>query len=577
MENNPQFGPKYFNTGNNSEKKTLHQNLEDHTLSLRKKKANRQREYTLPPDLITDISYNINILEVEQKIVNEQLYIQYKNCNNEKESLVLCFQMLLSSNIDLIKFSIAKIRDFLVNLEGKKFNENKYEDEFNPKLIKFLFDSMFKNANDFCLLSNICFILNKISFFLYNKDEQINNFCQILFEYFNQVLNLAKNISNSELILKNLLYRLSNKIFLGSNDIIIQLEKYYPNYMGQIHEEMNSLDENKFVKNMALISSLLTIINNLFFNGIYKNYFFGTNINNGSDEIMFENIIKFIQKLLNYSYQRDILEQELNCIQNFLYLFMEDDNLFKNKILKKKVKDIIYNLELEKKLVPMIYDNTINDNDMRRLVIQILINAIYICPKKFCEKLMENNIAEQIIKLETYFLSQTQFNNRLKNFYILLLDLIYNLIQNESPDIINDLSIENNCISLLFKLQKIPFYSKEIKNIIKIFNVLIMSNQKYIQTLLITEGICELYKSILENEPNNEDIEIIVNDFIAMVNSTENFMKENNGENSSINLLLMHLEKIGVSEVLNNLKSRNDLSEHSISAINEISSLFNHK
>ena len=81
----------------------------------------------------------------------------------------------------------------------------------------------------------------------------------------------------------------------------------------------------------------------------------------------------------------------------------------------------------------------------------------------------------------------------------------------------------------------------------------------------------------MENGPNNEDIEIIVNNFITMVNSTENFMKENNGENSSINLLLMHLEKIGISEVLNNLKSRNDLSEASISAINEISSLFNHK
>ena len=577
MENNPQFRPKYFNPGNNSEKKSLHQNLEEHTLSLRKKKINRQREYILPPELITDSSYTINIIEFEQKIVNEQLYIQYKNSNNEKDGLGLCFQMLLSSNIDLIKFSIAKIRDFLVKLEEKKFSENKYEDEFNPKLIKFLFELMLKNVNDFCLLSNICFILNKISSFLCKMNEHINNFCQILFEYLNQVLNLAKNISNSEPKLKNILYLLSNKIFLGSNDIIIQLEKYYPNYMSQIHEEINSLDETKFVKNMALISSLLTIINNAFFNGIYINYFFGTNINNGSDEIVFENILKFIQKLLNYSYQRDILEQELNCIQNFLYLFMDNDNLFQNKILKKKVKDIIYNLELEKKLVPMIYDNTVNDYDMRRLAMQILINAMYICPKKFCELLMENNIAEQIIKLENYFLSQTQFNNRLKHFYILLLDLIFNLIQNESPDIINDLSIENNCISLLFKLQKIPFYAKEIKNIIKIFNVLIISNQKYIHTLLITEGICELYKAILENGPNNEDIEIIVNNFITMVNSTENFMKENNGENSSINLLLMHLEKIGISEVLNNLKSRNDLSEASISAINEISSLFNHK
>ena len=574
MENNPQLGQKYFSIGNNSEKKTLRQNIEEHSLSLRKKKSNRQREYILPPDLIDDISYTINISEIEQKIINEQLYAQYKNSSNEKDALGFLFQMLLSSNTDLIKFSIAKIRDFLLNIEQKKFYENKYEEEFNPKLVKFLFDLMLKYSNDNCFLSNICFLLNKISSLYKTKD--INNFCQILFEYFPQILNLAKNISNDDPKLKNLLYILSNRIFAGPDDLIKQLEKIYPNYVIQIHSEINSLNENKFVKNMALISTLLFSIKDFFFNHLYINYFFGTNMNN-SDEIMFENILKFVQKLLNFSYQRDIFEQELYCIQNFLYFFMDNDNLFQNKIIKNKVRNIIYSLELENKIIPMIFDNTVNDYDLRRLAIQILINAMFICPKKFCENLIEHNISVQITKLENYLLSQTQLNNKIKQLYILLLDLIYNLIENESPDIIEDLSIENNCISLLFKLQKIPFYAKEIKSIIKIFNVLILSNHKYIQTLLISEGICELYKDILQNEPSNDDIEIIVNNFISMVKSTENFMNEKNGENNSINLLLMHLEKIGVSEVLNNLKGRNDLSDASISAINEISSLFNHK
>ena len=210
---------------------------------------------------------------------------------------------------------------------------------------------------------------------------------------------------------------------------------------------------------------------------------------NNSDEIMFESILKFVRKLLNFSYQRDIFEQELYCIQNFLYFFMDNDNLFQNKIIKNKVRNIIYSLELENKIIPMIFDNTVNDYDLRRLAIQILINAMFICPKKFCENLIEHNISEQITKLENYLLSQTQLDNKIKQLYILLLDLIYNLIENESPDIIEDLSIENNCISLLFKLQKIPFYAKEIKSIIKIFNVLILSNHKYIQTLLISEGI----------------------------------------------------------------------------------------
>ena len=178
--------------------------------------------------------------------------------------------------------------------------------------------------------------------------------------------------------------------------------------------------------------------------------------------------------------------------------------------------------------------------------------------------------------IENYLLAQTQFKNKTKDLYNLLLDLIYNLIEDESAYIIDNLTRENNCISLLFKLQKIPFYAKDNKSIIKIFNVLISSNHRYIRTLLISEGICELYKNILENEPNSDDIETIIKNLISMVNYSEKFAKENSRETGNFNLILMHLEKIGVNEVLNNLKSRNDLSDASISAINEISSLFNH-
>ena len=154
------------------------------------------------------------------------------------------------------------------------------------------------------------------------------------------------------------------------------------------------------------------------------------------------------------------------------------------------------------------------------------------------------------------------------------MDLIFNLIENESVDIIDNLSIENNCISLLFKLQKIPFYSSGNKNIIKIFHVLIQSNHKYIQTLLISEGICEWYKTILEDEPSPDDIESIISDFIAMVKYSAKLDKDDNNEN---NFLLIHLEKIGILELIISLKSRSDLSEEVLELLNEFSSLFNKK
>ena len=571
MENNPQYSHNYYNYGNSSGKKTIQQTLEDHTLSLRKRKTNRQRQFGHPPELLTDISYKINISEIEPKICNNQLYTQYKNANNEKDSLGFLFQMLLSKDDDVIKYGVAKIRDFLINIDKKVFKEKNYEEEFSDKLIKFLFELMFGKSNDLFLLNNICFILNKLPDFLDKKD----NFMKIYLDSIGNILNLAKNISINEPIIKNNLYILTCKISLASDDIIKQLEKNYPYYINQIHSELNQLDENKFVKNMALISTLLQIINNCFYNEIYLNYFLSSS-NEHPDELNAENIIKYIQKLLNFSYQEVIFEQEIRYIQNFLCIFIDNEKLLQDKNINNRVIKIIYDLEFEKKILPMIYDNTIDQPDLRFLAIQILINGINICPKKFCEILIQNNIAEQIIKLENYLLSQNQFKNNTKLLYNLLLDLIDNLIENESTYIIDNLSITNNCVSLLFKLQKIPFYSKERKTIIEIFNRLISSNHKYIRTLLISEGICELYENILKNEPSNEEVETIIKNLITIINYSDKFLEENFNDKNNLNLILIHLEKIGFYEVINNLKSRNDLSDSSIAAINEISSLFNH-
>lgn len=571
MENNPQYSHNYYNHGNSSGKKTIQQTLEDHTLSLRKRKTNRQRQFGHPPELLTDISYKINISEIEPKICNNQLYTQYKNANNEKDSLGFLFQMLLSKDDDVIKFGVGKIRDFLINIDKKVFKEKNYEEEFSDKLIKYLFELMFGKSNDLFLLNNICFILNKLPDFLDKKD----NYMKIYLDSIGNILNLAKNISINEPIIKNNLYILTCKISLASDDIIKQLEKNYPYYINQIHSELNQLDENKFVKNMALISTLLQIINNCFYNEIYLNYFLSSS-NDHPDELNAENIIKYIQKLLNFSYQEVIFEQEIRYIQNFLCIFLDNEKLLQDKNINNRIIKIIYDLEFEKKILPMIYDNTVDQPDLRFLAIQILINGINICPKKFCEILIANNIAEQIIKLENYLLSQNQFKNNTKILYNLLLDLIDNLIENESTYIIDNLSITNNCISLLFKLQKIPFYSKERKTIIEIFNRLISSNHKYIRTLLISEGICELYENILKNEPSNEEVETVIKNLITIINYSDKFMEENFNDKNNLNLILIHLEKIGFYEVINNLKSRNELSDSSIAAINEISSLFNH-
>lgn len=571
MENKQQLSADFYGSENIGNKKEIKYNMEEHSLSLRKRLSNRgKRGHILPFSLNNDLKYEINMAELEPKLNNEQLYILFKNSNDEKNSLGLLFQMLLvENNDDILKFSLANLKKFLISIDQNIFNAQNLSTEFNDKSIIFLFQLLQMKSNDFYILSNVSFILNKLGIFIIYNDKEY--FFNTLFDNFNNVLNLAKEINQNEPHIKNLLYLLTDKIFLGSDEMIRKLEKAFPSYIQQIHQEILNLDESKFVKNMNLITTLLQIINNCFYYKIYSNYFF-SNFNNDSNVINAENIIKFIQRALNVSYQMELFDQELRCIQNFLYLFMEDNTYFKDKAMKKKIQNIIANLELEKKIIPLIYDNTIEEPGLRVIALQILINSTYICSKRFCETLIDNNISEQILKLENYLITRTQVTIRAKSIYKLLMDLIFNLIENESMDIIDNLSIENNCISALFTLQKNPIYSKESKNYMnKIFNVLIQSNHKYIQTLLISEGICEWYKSILEDEPNLENIKKIIGNLITMVKYSGNLTKENECKN---NLLLIHLEKIGILEVVNNLKSKEELSEEIISLINEFCSLF---
>ena len=571
MENKQQLSADFYGSENIGNKKEIKYNMEEHSLSLRKRLSNRgKRGHILPFSLNNDLKYEINMAELEPKLNNEQLYILFKNSNDEKNSLGLLFQMLLvENNDDILKYSLANLKKFLISIDQNIFNAQNLATEFNDKSIIFLFQLLQMKSNDFYILSNVSFILNKLGIFIIYNDKEY--FFNTLFDNFNNVLNLAKEINQNEPHIKNLLYLLTDKIFLGSDEMIRKLEKAFPSYIQQIHQEILNLDESKFVKNMNLITTLLQIINNCFYYKIYSNYFF-SKFNNDSNVINAENIIKFIQRALNVSYQMELFDQELRCIQNFLYLFMEDNTYFKDKAMKKKIQNIIANLELEKKIIPLIYDNTIEEPGLRVIALQILINSTYICSKRFCETLIDNNISEQILKLENYLITRTQVTIRAKSIYKLLMDLIFNLIENESMDIIDNLSIENNCISALFTLQKNPIYSKESKNYMnKIFNVLIQSNHKYIQTLLISEGICEWYKSILEDEPNLENIKKIIGNLITMVKYSGNLTKENECKN---NLLLIHLEKIGILEVVNNLKSKEELSEEIISLINEFCSLF---
>lgn len=64
---------------------------------------------------------------------------------------------------------------------------------------------------------------------------------------------------------------------------------------------------------------------------------------------------------------------------------------------------------------------------------------------------------------------------------------------------------------------------------------------------------------------------MIITNFITMVEYSGNLVKDNINNN---NLLLIHLEKIGILEAVDNLKGRKDLNEEVMSIINEFCALF---
>jgi len=108
MENKQQIRADFYDSENIGKKKDIKYNMEEHSLSLRKRLSNRgRRGHILPPSLNNDLMYEINMAELEPKLNNEQLYLLFKNLDDEKASLGFLFQMLLiENNDDILKFAI---------------------------------------------------------------------------------------------------------------------------------------------------------------------------------------------------------------------------------------------------------------------------------------------------------------------------------------------------------------------------------------------------------------------------------------------------------------------------------------
>ena len=551
---------------------------EKHILSLRKKRNNNKYLNHLKNlnSAQNQFSYELDIIMIINIIKEEELYIAYINSENESEKINYILQMIISKNINILKYGLFELKKYLLNIQDKnEFESKNLLNHFNEKFIRFLFELLLKQKNEYSNLEEYYQIMIILCNIISNLCLLNDFYMGIVLEYLPELLQKLNNGENNQF--KAAIYNLSTKILLNQNLKENEIQKYCTieqNIFERVHDELIHLNEeslnNMNIFNLkGLFPTYINIINIIIYNN-KQNIFNNTNIN--IKKLL--NILSFINRYLNVSFmETDILKASLNFLCAILYFYKSNKNVFE-KETENKFREIINNIELEKHIILYVYDNSLNNFEFRKEIIELINNMILLNDTEFINNLIKNGISEQISNLQEYLLeSENDGNineNNMKLLYNLHIELIYNLISTQSEYAINDLCIENSCISNLFQLINYSKYCLNNNNskIMEIFDLIIKSKTNFVHSLLLTEGIYDLYKNIIFNCNNNDLLILILNDIAIMIERGKN-IKTSNG----INIVSNHFIKNGIFDLIDNIKGRNELNEQINYLLDEISNL----
>ena len=545
---------------------------EEHILSLRKKRNNRNINNINNIILAQkQLSYNLDINMIINFIKNDELYMKYKNNENEFEKLNLLMQMIISNNSNILKYALLELKKYLQNIKDKnEFESKNLLNIFNEKMFGFLFKLLFKKNNDYINIEEYYQILILLCNIISNLCMLNNFYTDIFYQYFPNLIQKIKSEENNQI--KNLIYYLIDKIFLIDNINNNQILQIKQNFFEQIYNEIIYLNEesnNNFnILNLKeLFPTLLNITSIIICN---RNQIL-TNSNMNIEKLL--NILSFINKYLSDSFiETDILKESLNFLSSILKFYKLNKNIFPKEI-ELKFRGLLNNMEIGNHIILYVYDNTMKDFEFRIEIIELINNMILLNQNEFINNLIKNGISEQISNIQDYLLENENNNieeNNMKLLYNLHIELIYNLISTQSEYAIQDICIENSCISNLFQLINISKYSfnNSDAKILEIFDLIIKSKAEFIHSLLLTEGIYDLYKNILLNNPNNDIIALILNDIGIMIERGKSIKTS-----SGINIVSNHFIKNGIFDLIENIKGRNDINEQIIYLLDEIINL----
>lgn len=247
-------------------KEEINKTNEEHILSLRKKRDYKQMKYLRNTNLVPlNLIQENDLNKLIPLIQNEELYIKFNSFDiNEMDKLNILLSMLINENINLLKFSLIQLKQYLKNINSPdEFISKNLLFQFNEKMYRFLFTLLFKEKNEeYYIIANlISFIVSKLCTF---NDFYIG----ILFDYFSDLLNLAKSVKDNSI--KNSIYLITQKIFLlksNNNELLNQKKiQIFPEFFELIFKELVELN-NEFMNNKNifilkdLFPTLLNIIN----------------------------------------------------------------------------------------------------------------------------------------------------------------------------------------------------------------------------------------------------------------------------------------------------------------------------
>ena len=574
---------------NNKDSKEIKLINENRFLSLRKNMKNKTI-YTKSNYLVKENERNKNINEInfdaknfESKIKNEKLFSLYSTSEDKISKLGYCLQMIITNDDNLIIYGLNQINEFILNYSKELFEAENLIIQLNESMFKYLFDILGKKYNDSDnnVLLLLTSIINKLCQFNNQYIDWLMNNLPIIYNIIIEIsnpLNKNKNQDKNNHI-KNRLFNIINNIFLLDNfsnykdNFENNYKQLFPIIINEIYDIKNN---DSFLFYKQYISTLLTIIINIFMNRLYTSYIF-----KNTDKIKRKdrNIFDAIKFILKYQSTNDLVNSSILLLYNFIEFYMD----IKDTLSEDEQEDVnfrICNMSIHKFIVPLVFDNKDNiiNNDFKIYVFKIIINTIYIGDYEYWTNLIEKGLSARINMLQNFLMeiNVDKTSNTVFEYHLLV---ILNLVSTECEEVIKDIAIKYPCISNLFKFFNTNnyFINKYLNLFLNIIHYLIKNKCKYkkrqynfpyIKTLLVSEGICTFYKNLLtdENILNQDLIKIIFIDILALIEFFGNF-----DDNKNNNIILLHFQLIGMNDIIENYKSKINLSNELMNIISDVS------